>query len=205
MKISALRRRRPAWLLFALFLLVIFFSFLAADAGSWLIVDEPKPADVILVLAGETDRRPARAVQLLRQGLAPRMVMDVPADASIYGYSQLELAQKWVQTLPEAGAISICSIAGLSTRDEARDVAECLAHDSSQTKSDRILIVTSDFHTRRARSVFQHELQGKSFSIAAARDDAQFGARWWTHRQWAKTCVDEWMRVVWWNAVDHWR
>src|SRR4029077_8642185 len=36
----------------------------AANAGKLLVVDAPQPSDVILVLAGETDRRPVRALQL---------------------------------------------------------------------------------------------------------------------------------------------
>ena len=69
----------------------------------------------------------------------------------------------------------------------------------------RILIVTSDYHTRRALSIFRHELPGRSFSVAAAYDPAEFGTLWWTHRQWAKILFDEWIRLVWWNAVDRWR
>ena len=47
-------------------LLVIF----AANAGRMLVVDDPQPADVIVVLAGETDHRPERALELLAQGSA---------------------------------------------------------------------------------------------------------------------------------------
>jgi uncharacterized SAM-binding protein YcdF (DUF218 family) len=67
-----------------------------------------------------------------------------------------------------------------------------------------VLLVTSDFHTRRALSIFQKEDPDWTFSVAAAYDDTQFGANWWTHRQWAKTNVDEWLRMFWWQAVDRW-
>ena len=90
---------------------------------------------------------------------------------------------------------------GLSTKDESHDVERCLAG----TDAKSILIVSSDFHTRRALSIFRHEIPEASFSTAASRDETQFGTRWWTHRQWAKTCVDEWLRLVWWNTVDRWR
>ena len=53
---------------------------LAAKAGSFLVVDAPRPSDVILVLAGETDRRPERALQLLAQGYGRRVVLDVPTN-----------------------------------------------------------------------------------------------------------------------------
>jgi DUF218 domain len=173
----------------------------AANAGRMLVVDDPQPSDVILALAGETDRRPAHALQLLDEGYGRRVLIDVPAGARIYDSTQLELAVKYIRTIPQAAAVRICPIQGLSTREESHDVEKCLAGEEGR----RILIVTSDFHTRRSLSIFRHELPGKSFSVAAARDETQFGTRWWTHRQWAKTCLDEWLRLLWWDAVERWR
>ena len=49
----------------------------AANAGKMLVVD-PRPSDVIVVLAGETDHRPAHALQLLDEGYARRVLIDVP-------------------------------------------------------------------------------------------------------------------------------
>ncbi len=174
---------------------------LAANAGKILVVDAPLPSDVIVVLAGDSDRRPATALCLLKQGDAPRLLMDVPAGGRIYGTTISKLAEDYVRDLPEAAKVRICPIQGLSTRDEAHDVAKCLAEEEGS----RILIVTSDYHTRRSLSIFRHEIHGKTFSVAAARDESQFGTRWWTHRQWAKTCVDEWLRLLWWSAVERWR
>jgi len=173
----------------------------AANAGRLLVVDAPQPSDVILVLAGETDRRLARALQLLEQGYGSRVVIDVPADAAIYGTTELQLAEKYVQDLPQASSIRICSIQGLSTRDESHDAEKCLEGEGGN----RILIVTSEFHTRRALSIFRHEVRGKSFSVAVARDETQFGTRWWAHRQWAKTCLDEWLKLLWWTVLERWQ
>lgn len=173
----------------------------AASAGKLLVVDAPQPSDVILVLAGETDRRPARALQLLDQGYGRRVVIDVPAGTTVFGFTQVDLARKYIENLPESAMVGICPIVGLSTREESHDAEKCLAGEAGT----RVLIVTSDYHTRRALSIFRHQVHGKSFSVAAARDEIQFGSRWWTNRQWAKTCVDEWLRVVWWNGVERWR
>lgn len=166
-----------------------------------LVVDAPEPSDVIVVLAGEAERRPAKALELLRAGFGGRVILDVPAEPKVYSFTQVQLAEKYIQGLPEAGSIEVCPIEGLSTRDEAHDVAGCLAH----VEGSRILIVTSEFHTRRALSIFHHEIPGKSFSAGAAPDATQFGTRWWKHRQWAKVCEDEWLRLLWWETVDRWR
>jgi DUF218 domain len=185
------------WILALVIVGLILFGW---NAGKWLIVNNPQPSDVIVVLAGETDHRPALALQLLDRGMARRVLIDVQAESVIFKFSEVELARMYVRDLPEAASVEICPIEGLSTRDESRDAEKCLAH----VAGDRVLLVTSEFHTRRALSIFRHEIRGKSFSVAAAYNDTQFGSHWWQHRQWAKTCLDEWLRVIWWNGIEKW-
>jgi uncharacterized SAM-binding protein YcdF (DUF218 family) len=197
MMISFARKRRGPWLILLLVGVILF----ALEAGQILVVNAPQKSDLIVVLAGETDRRPALALDLLRQGYAARILLDAPASARVYDSTLTQIAADYVRKLPFASEIAICPIAGLSTRDESHDVATCLRGEHGAT---RILLVTSDYHTRRALSIFRHEVHGASFSIAAAHDDSQFGIRWWTHRQWAKICLDEWLRLIWWNAVERW-
>ena len=181
------------------------------EAGGWLVVDRPQPADLIVVLAGETEQRPAKGLQLLAQGLAPRLLLDAPAGTHIYRWNQLELAQQYLAGQPQAAQAGACPIVGMSTKTEAQDVARCLAAQAATSAGGaaysvhRVLLVTSDFHTRRALTIFRHEIPGVEFSAAAAYDPAQYGTRWWQQRQWAKTFFDECVRLVWWYAVDRWR
>jgi uncharacterized SAM-binding protein YcdF (DUF218 family) len=173
----------------------------AIASGWFLVIDQPEKADAILVLAGETDRRPARALELLHQQYAPRIILNVPAAAKVYKWNQTEIAQTYVKSLPESAAITICPIYGLSTKDEAKDSAACVA----ASRARRVLLVTSDYHTQRALSIFRSELPGYTFSIAAAFDPREFGVQWWRHREWAKVNFSEWTRLLWWESVDRWR
>ena len=177
--------------------------FFGHEVGPWLVVDAPAKADVIVVLAGETQGRPARGLQLLDQNFAPRMLLDVPAGSYIYGQSQLQIAQQYLGSRPEAAKLAACPIVALSTRDEAHDVAKCLVANSLDVHS--ILIVTSDFHTRRALAIFRHEMPGFQFSSAASYDPVTYGPKWWQQREWAKTFSGECMRLLWWYGVDRWR
>jgi len=170
-------------------------------SGRFFLVDHPQPADVIVVLAGETDQRPRRALELLAQGYAHQVILDVPAEAKVFGISTHQIAQDYVSQLPQRESVSICPIFGLSTKTEAPDSGRCLA----KAGAHKVLLVTSDYHTRRALSTFQHELPQYQFSIAAAHDPRQFGIPWWGQRQWAKLNLDEWLRLVWWALVDRWR
>ena len=190
--------RWRVWIFCGVIVAAVMWVF-AISAGRVLVVDAPQQSDVIVVLAGETDVRPQRGLQLLGQGYGRSLVIDVPAAAKIFEFTEIQLASNYFRTLPEAVSVRICPIAGRSTRDEVRDVEGCLTE-----KEKRVLIVTSDYHTRRALSIFRNELRGRSFSVAAAYDGTEFGTDWWRHREWAKTCVDEWLKLVWWNTVDRW-
>jgi uncharacterized SAM-binding protein YcdF (DUF218 family) len=181
-------------------ILVLAFLWLVASSAGFLIVDHPEKSDAILVLAGETEQRPARALELLNEGYATRAVFDVPADPKVYGTTYLQLAQDWAKAQPSASALVICPTHGLSTKAETLDAAECLRKLGVRS----VLVVTSDFHTRRALSIFRRQDPEWTFSVAAAYDATQFGVQWWRHRQWAKTNVDEWLRMFWWELVDRW-
>jgi len=187
--------------LLILLFLVALLAALASQAARFLVVDEPGKSDAIVVLAGDTKVRPVRGLDLLRQGMAPRLFLDAETRDVIYDQPLVEIVQKYVNSLGEANRVSVCPITGYSTIAEADDVSRCL----QSLGPHRVLIVTSEFHTRRALMIFRHRLPQYQFSAAAARNGAEFGEAWWTNREWAKVTFDEWMKILWWVAVDRWR
>ncbi len=180
---------------------VLILLMLLGASGKFLVVNQPLAADVIVVLGGETKVRPQLGLELLRAGNAPRMVLDVPTATNIYQWPLVELAQQYVNQQPEAASISVCPVNSLSTRGETRDVGRCLEKMGVRS----VLLVTSDYHTRRALSIFRARLPGYQYGIAAATDTGAFGIQWWKNREWAKTGVSEWMKLIWWETVDRWR
>lgn len=176
-------------------------ALLATQAARFLVVDNPEKSDAIVVLAGETSARPERALELLRQGFAPHLVLDAEARERIYDVPLTAIAQKYASSLPEASGTSICAIEGRSTAAETQDVVRCL----QPLGAHRVLLVTSDYHTRRALAIFSHRLPQYHWSVAAARNAAAFGDAWWMYREWAKTTFDEWTELIWWEAVDRWK
>lgn len=175
--------------------------FFSLTSGKFLVVNNPQRADVIVVLAGETFYRPNRALELLSQNYAPRMLLDVSKVETIYGQNAVDLAQRYLQQLPQSQSTAVCPILGLSTKAETTDVSRCLEKSGVHS----ILVVTSDYHTRRALSIFRHELPQYTIYVASARDPGQFNVTWWKRRQWAKLNFDEWIRLAWWETVDRWR
>lgn len=186
---------------FLVVVFVVIVAVLASQAARLLVVDEPGESNAIVALAGETNVRPARALELLRQGVAPRVFLDVQTRDVIYDQPLTDIVRKYVNGLAEANRVSVCPIAGFSTNAEADDVSRCL----QSMGAHRVLIVTSDYHTRRALLIFRHRLPQYQFSVAAARGPKSFGDAWWTNREWAKATFDEWLKMLWWEAVDRWR
>ncbi len=173
----------------------------ASQAARFLVVDAPEKSDAIVVLAGETSVRPARAIELLRKGVAPHVFLDAESGELTYDQRLTDIAQKYVNDLGETSRVSVCPIMAFSTIVEVNDVSRCL----QSTGAHRVLIVTSDYHTRRALMTFRHRLPQYQFSGAAARDPARFGEAWWTNREWAKNTFGEWTKIFWFEAVDRWR
>jgi uncharacterized SAM-binding protein YcdF (DUF218 family) len=186
---------------FILFLAVVLIGSFMATSGAFLVVNDPRKSDVIIVLGGDTDRRPARGFELLSQGFAPHLILNVPVGAYVYRTSELDLARQWIQGLPQAQSISLCPIRGTSTKAEAEEASRCLQPFGAR----RVLLVTSDFHTARALSIFKHRVPNYEYSMAASFDLNEFAPHWWQRREWAKTNFDEWLRRVWWELVDRWR
>lgn len=184
-----------------LLVLLLLLVALASQAGRFLIVDEPQKSDAILVLAGETAVRPARAVELLRQGMAPHLFLDVEAGELVYDQHLTDVAQRYANSLPERERISVCPITALSTYAESDDVNRCLQAFGVHS----VLIVSSASHSRRALLIFRHRLPQYRFTVAAAQDPTHFGTTWWTNREWAKTTLEEWVKLTWWEVVDRWR
>jgi|SRR5580700_1177583 uncharacterized SAM-binding protein YcdF (DUF218 family) len=184
-----------------LLVLALLAIFLLRHAGSFLVVNNPEPADLIVVLAGgNNDLRYWNGVRLMQEGYANHLVLDVFSKGETFGNSDIDLAREFVnRTTP--GQSIVCPLPENSTYDEARYIEPCLA--ASGAKS--ILVVSSDYHIRRARDILQHRLPQYHFSFYGASDPYFFGTRWWTNRQWAKTTLSEWERYLWWLFVDRWR
>src|ERR1700686_2969771 len=138
-------------LVIVLFLVAI-FVLLASQAARFLVVDEPEKSDAIVVLAGETNVRPARALDLLRQGMAPHVFLDAETRDVIYNQRLVLIAQKSVNDLAEANRVPVSPTPGFSTIAEADDVSRCLPPLGPHC----LLIVTSESPTRRALKIFRH-------------------------------------------------
>jgi len=121
---------------------------------NYLVLNHPERSDFIVVLAGDhNDLRYWRALELLREGYGQRMLVDAPGDL-IYGRTYAQYAADFVaqSARDKVAQIDICMVTNDSTVQETSDVRRCLAGVNPAPKS--VLLVTNDYHTRRALSIF---------------------------------------------------
>ncbi len=200
-----------AFLLAAAILLVVValvVGLAMAFGGALLRVNSPHHADVILILGGGLDdSRYWRAVELMKEGYADKIVMDAEAFFTKYGKTNADLAREFLLQNHDH-LTTVCPLQNDSTYGETEDVARCLA----AMKVSSVLIVTSDYHTRRALSIFKARLPhyhwfitGVYEAVPALPDQNLTADKWWKRRQWAKTILDEWEKLIWWEMVDRWR
>ena len=183
---------------------ILICALLFFQAGSYLVVNNPEKSDAVVVLAGsEPDNRYWKGMELLRSGYAQHLVLDATTGVT-YGHSYADLAADFVaRTAPTLAQVSVCPIPGDSTKEEAAQVGDCLKR--LQPPPHSVIVATDDYHTRRALSILRDRLPQYQWSAAAARNGFLFGQPWWSNREWAKTCLTEWQKLIWWQMFDRWR
>ncbi len=193
------------------FLLIVLIFILALagiiffQPGGYLVVNQPEKSDAIVVLAGLlADARYWRGMELLRSGYGQHLVVDAGTGV-MFGQTTYKLAEEFVAKTAGANIsqVSVCPVAGDSTKDEAPQINDCLQR--LQPPPHSVIVVTDEYHTRRALSILRTRLPQYQWSAATAKNDFIFGLPWWRHREWAKTYVTEWQKLIWWNVWDRWR
>jgi uncharacterized SAM-binding protein YcdF (DUF218 family) len=175
-------------------LAVLFFArdFWLTGLGRFLVrSEEPFRADIVVVLAGD-DRgnRILKGAELVRQGYAPRVLVSGPP--CCYGAHESDLAIPFAvkHGYPVDWFVPL-RFEGFSTKDEARAVMAEL----KRLRVRRFLVVTSDYHTRRAGSIYRALAPPGSFRMIAAPDWAFTPDGWWRTREGEKQAFYEWMKT----------
>ncbi|MGA7258580.1 MAG: YdcF family protein [Terracidiphilus sp.] len=183
--------------------LVLVLVTLLFFAGRALVVDDARPSDVVIVLTGGfSDVRLQRGLELLQKGYTRELILDESTQIFL-GRTYSDYAQDYVQRLPPGVKehVHVCSFTGDSTKIELRGIWQCAQ--AADPNLSRVLLVTSQYHTRRALSIANHLLPQYTWTASAA-PDPEFGVNWWREREWAKTCFTEWQKLLWWQGFERW-
>ena len=123
--------------------------------GSFWVVDEsPEASDAIVILGDDNYAadRAARAAELFRSGRAPRIIASGRYLRPYASIAQLEEHDLTDRGVPPSAIVRLEHHAQ-NTRDEAIAISRLL----STRGWKRVLLVTSNYHTRRSRYICERE------------------------------------------------
>ncbi len=186
--------------LFLLFLVYLARHPLLRVAGSFWIVDEaPATADAIVILGDDNffAERAERAAQLYRAGDAPRVVASGRYLRPYATIADLMLHDLKERGVPESAIIRFPHRA-VNTQEEAVENAH-LIHERGWKK---ILLVTSNYHTRRSRYIFERVLPpGTGLQVVSAPDTDYNPDNWWESHRGRSIFFHEFagMLAAWWE------
>jgi uncharacterized SAM-binding protein YcdF (DUF218 family) len=168
-------------------------AWLPAIGYSLVRSDQPGPADAILVLGGDFHgNRILKGCELAKAGYAP--VVLVSGALVWYGINEADAAIDLAKRHGcPADRFEPVIVKALSTVEEARAFKPVF----ERRKIRSILLVTSNFHTRRAGRTFEKELDGAATVRLVPAADLYFDpASWWRERQGQKTVFYEVSKTV---------
>jgi uncharacterized SAM-binding protein YcdF (DUF218 family) len=194
---------RPRLLRFATILLsalVVSAVLCLPFVGRFLSRADPlQRGDLIVVLAGARVDRWLEAVDLFKEGWAPRIVLSPGQVSSL----EVKLRGEGLK-LPREGDIARDAVLSLgvpadavtimpggvdNTAAEAATLHRLLPAGSVH----RIIVVTSTYHVRRAGYAFEREFKGSGIEIVArgSRYTEARPTRWWTRRDDVRYIMNE--------------
>ena len=171
-------------------------------AGDVLVAREPlHPADVIVVLAGNSPYRAQHAEALYRDGLAPYVIIsNEPLSSHGVRTTWLELRAAGLVHLaiPDDAIVPIEEIAD-STYDEALSSREIML-----TRGWRSAIVVTDpFHMRRALLTFRQAFEPADLTaLPSPAEGSKYGVdTWWQDRNATMRVVQEYLKLGYYLAL----
>jgi len=197
-----MKASRCLWL--SVFIAIAAVGCLMVWGDSLLIVNEPLPqhVDVVVALQGSVvaERvRIAGSMDSLRRRVAAHALLSVPRE-SFWGESVPPIARAYLQRNyggDLAARVDFCETSAdvNSTVQEAQESISYIRQ--HQWRS--ILVVTSDYHTRRARLLWRRVTNPDPDIHVWVQGvaDPEFEHPWWRHRQSAKIWILELAKLIW--------
>lgn len=168
------------------FLLLLFVLYLVRrpilrEMGNLWVVDEPPTtADALIVLSDDDywGSRVERAAELFHENRAPVVVASGRLLRPYAGIAELMQHDLTERGIPAASIVVLKHQA-----DDTLEEAQALRALVLQRGWKHVVVVTSNYHTRRARYIFRKVFPARvTVDVAAARDPAFDPVDWWEHR-----------------------
>jgi uncharacterized SAM-binding protein YcdF (DUF218 family) len=179
--------------------------------GRWLVREDAlAKADAIFVLGGTRFERPLEAVDLYKEGWAPRILLF----RQLSDWGELWLAEQGIRVPQEVDVqmdllrrigVPADAVEAIAPQDSTADEADALRAVMTARGWSSAIIVTSKQHTRRAGLAMRRAVGGdRTLIVRASRYDRSDVDRWWSTRSTLRFTLFETQRLFayWIGAAD---
>jgi uncharacterized SAM-binding protein YcdF (DUF218 family) len=168
-------------------------GFILDKAGRYIYEkDELKPADVIVVLAGEEEERVEYAVKLFKEEWARKNRIIMTGGPVVGKHTYAGLMKEQAEELGVPGKFILLADRSRSTEEDAKYTGEILKKHGYKS----IILVTSPYHSKRASIIFKKILRGVRI-ISAPTDKSWLSFDdWWKRPRDRDMVLNEWSKFV---------
>jgi len=175
-------------------ILFLTHGFVLTKAAEMLIKkDEMKPADVIVVLAGEQEERVIYGVKLFKDDWSRKDRIILAGGPLVWKYTWASLMKEQAVSLGIPGNKILLEDKSRSTEEDALYTKEILQKNGFKS----IILVTSPYHSRRASLIFKKVLGGEFKIISAPVEDSWFKINdWWKRSRDRSAVLNEFSKYL---------
>ncbi len=166
-------------------------------AGDTLLITRPldRPDAIVVLASHEWERLPV-AAELARRNPDARVLLTLPVEVTEHNCHKCAERLDWLRDAGiERGRVTVLPHLVTNTYDEASASRAFVTRHGI----DRLVIVTSPYHGRRALATFRHLFQSAGVEADLGLVTASSGidpARWWLRRYDREYVAYEWAGIV---------
>ena len=160
---------------------IILISIIGSNLGKFLVQsDKLEKADAIAVFSGDNGPRTERGVELLKEGYADYLIL---SGGKVYDdVTMAELMKNHAIKLGVDESKILIDDEAATTNENADFTANIIEENNFKS----VIVVTSDYHTRRSKLAMEKALEnilidGEKVSVSVTPSkEEKFTTKWWT-------------------------
>jgi len=190
-------KTKRRWIIVSLCLTLVFVFMLQGNKlpsvlENFLIIDEePKPADVIIVLGGGSGERVDYGVRLYQSGYATKLLLT--GGPCGWETTEAKFMERLALSLGVPKDNILLEEESLSTYENARYTLEIMR----AKKFESAILVTSPYHTKRASMIFRRFFIGIDLTTCSVPYNSSDPGNWWLDSRRVRDVASEYLKLGW--------
>lgn len=177
--------------------IIILIIIIGLNLGKFLVkLDKLEKADAIVVFSGDNGPRTERAVELLKEGYADYLIL---SGGKVYDdVTMAELMKNHAIKLGVDENKILIDDEAATTNENADFTADIIEENNFKS----VIVVTSDYHTRRSKLAMEKALEdtlidGEKVSVSVTPSkEEKFTTKWWTSGNSVLMVISEYLKLA---------